>query len=78
MLAQVNDALADVYEAHQSDGRNPSGTDPRAVAGALVSMLAHVAQHRYGFEFWGIRTADIRTTMARHLYWGLTAQKPPA
>lgn len=78
MLAAVNDALADIFEQHQTDGRNPAGVDPRAAAGTLVSMLAHVAQHRYGFEFWGIRTADVRISMARQLYWGLTGQKPPA
>ncbi len=78
LLNAVNEALADVYEAHQSDGRVPADIDPRAAAGSLVSMLAHVAQHRYGFEFWGIRTADLRTSMARQLYWGLTGQKPPS
>lgn len=77
MLAAVNEALADVVEAHRSEGRLPPDTDPRAAAGTLVSMLAHVAQHRYGFEFWGIRTGDLRVTMARHVYWGLTGQKPP-
>jgi len=78
MLAAVNEALADVFESHQHDGRLPAELEPRAAAGSLVSMLAHVAQHRYGFEFWGIRTADVRTAMARQLYWGLTGQKPPA
>jgi AcrR family transcriptional regulator len=78
LLAAVNDALADVAEAHQLEGRVPADVDARAVAGALVSMLAHVAQHRYGFEFWGIRTGDLRVTMARQLYWGVTGQKPPA
>jgi hypothetical protein len=41
-------------------------------------MLAHVAAHRYGLEFWGIRTNDVRTAMARILYWSITAQKPPS
>ena len=77
MLSTLNDALADVFRVAQEDGRQPSGLDPRAEAGALVSMLAHVAQHRYGFEFWGIRTGDAREAMARHLYWGVTGQKPP-
>ena len=49
-----------------------------ATAGVLVSMLAHVAAHQYGFEFWGIRTADARIAMARQLYWGVTGQKPPS
>ena len=54
----------------------PTST-PRATAGALVSMLAHVAAHRYGFEFWGIRTADLRRSMARTIFWSVTGQKPP-
>ena len=45
---------------------------------SLVAMLAHVAAHRYGFEFWGIKTADVREAMARKVYWGITGQKPPA
>jgi hypothetical protein len=43
----------------------------------LVSMLVHVAAHRYGFEFWGVRTADLRTSMARIVYWSISGQKPP-
>jgi hypothetical protein len=39
-------------------------------------MLAHVAQHRYGFEFWGIRTDDIRKSLARILYTSVTGKKP--
>jgi AcrR family transcriptional regulator len=78
LLAALTDALADVARQFQERGGQPSGVDPRATAGALVAMLAHVAAHRYGFEFWGIRTADLRVSMARNLYWGLTGQRPPA
>jgi AcrR family transcriptional regulator len=77
LLASVTDALADVFEAQQLEGRHPPGVDARATTGALVTMLASVAAYRYGFEFWGIRTADTRTAMARQLYWGVTGQKPP-
>jgi hypothetical protein len=62
----------------QEEGRLPAGLDARAVAGTVVAMLAHVAQHQYGFEFWGIRTADLRATMARQVYWAITGQKPPS
>jgi AcrR family transcriptional regulator len=78
LLAALNDALAKVVRTFQDDGRQPVEIDPRATAGSVVAMLAHVAQHRYGFEFWGIRTADLRTTMARQVYWAITGQKPPA
>ena len=37
---------------------SPAGADPMAVAGTLVAMFASVSAHRYGFEFWGIRTAQ--------------------
>jgi hypothetical protein len=40
-------------------------------------MLAHVAAHRYGFEFYGIRTADLEDSMAHILYTTATGQKPP-
>jgi hypothetical protein len=44
-------------------------------AGVLVSMLAHVAAHRYGFEFWGIRTTAIRDSSARLLHAGVTGKR---
>lgn len=39
-------------------------------------MLAHVAAHRSGFEFWGVRSADLRTVMARIIFWSITGAKP--
>ena len=75
-LAELTEALAEVFHRFQEEGRLPADLEPRASAGALVSMLAHVAAHRYGFEFWGIRTKDLRASMARSLYWGITGQKP--
>jgi AcrR family transcriptional regulator len=78
MLVGVTDAMQDVFRQVQREGKHPASLDPRAVAGALVAMLANVASHQYGFEFWGIRTSDTREAMARQVYWGLTGQKPPA
>src|SRR5581483_3129266 len=69
LLHEVTVALAEVAAYFQAEGRLPKGLDPTATAGTLVSMLAHVAAHRDGFEFWGIRTRDLRTSMARQLYW---------
>ena len=34
--------------------------------------------HRFGFEFWGVRTSDLRTSMARVVFWAVTGQRPPA
>lgn len=52
----------------------PAGGDPMAVAATLVSMLAHVASHRYGYEFWGIRTDSMSDVEARLVYWGVTGR----
>jgi hypothetical protein len=45
-----------------------------AVAGTLISMLAHVAAHQYGFEFWGIRTTAMIDSQARILHWAVTGR----
>jgi len=77
LLNGITRALADVTRTSQVAGRVPKGIDPMATAGILVSMLAHVAAHQYGFEFWGIRTADVRASMARQVSWGVTGVVPP-
>ena len=48
-----------------------------AVAGTLVAMFASVSAHRYGFEFWGIRTRNLIDTQARTLHWAVTGRPPP-
>ena len=48
-----------------------------AVAATVISMLAHVAAHRYGFEFWGIRTTAMVDSQARVLHWAVTGGPPP-
>jgi AcrR family transcriptional regulator len=78
LLNGLTNALAEVIEAATKAGRHPADLDPMATAGVLVSMLAHVAAHRYGFEFWGIRTDDLQRSMARILYTTVTGQKPPS
>lgn len=75
-LNDITRGLAEVTRRAQAAGRVPKGIDPMAAAGVLVSMLAHVAAHQYGFEFWGIRTADVRASMARHVAWGVTGILP--
>ncbi len=71
LLSQVTDALRDaVVKA------NGHGVEPRAQAAAVVSLLAHVAEHRYGFEFWGIRLDDMRRSTARLVAWGITGAEP--
>jgi AcrR family transcriptional regulator len=57
--------------------RSPAGADPMAVAATIISMLAHVAAHRYGYEFWGIRTTSMIDSQARTLHWAVTGRSIP-
>jgi AcrR family transcriptional regulator len=77
MLNELYNALVDAVGDMKAIGRHPPEVEPSAAAGVLVAMLAHVAAHRYGFEFWGIRTGDLRTAMARIIFWSVSGQKPP-
>ena len=56
---------------------SPAGADPMAVAGTLVAMFASVSAHRYGFEFWGIRTGHLIDSQARMLHWAVTGRAAP-
>jgi len=76
-LNEVTRALADVVEQYRKAGRVPADVEPMATAGSLVAMLAHTAAHRYGFEFWGIRTDDLEVSLSRIVYWTATGQKQP-
>lgn len=78
LLNDMNNALAEAIGEMQAGGKLPTDVDPLATAGVLVAMLVHVSAHRYGFEFWGVRTADLRTAMARIVFWSISGQKPPA
>ena len=63
-LNAVTVTLARVIANQSPTSGSPAGGDPMAAAGTLIAMLAQVAGHRYGFEFWGIRTADARPPRA--------------
>jgi AcrR family transcriptional regulator len=75
LLNAITVGLRDVVEDFRTAGGHPKDTEPMAQAATLVSMLAHVAQHSYGFEFWGIRMADMRMSLARILYAGVTGKR---
>jgi AcrR family transcriptional regulator len=75
LLNEVTESLRRVIEEHQRARRNKS-VDAMAQAAALVSMMAHVAAHRYGFEFWGIKTDDMRRATAGLVYTGVTGRNP--
>ena len=74
-LNELTVALRDVVDEFKRNGRHPKDLDPMGQAAVLVSMLAHVAAHRYGFEFWGIRTSAIRDSSARLLHAGVTGKR---
>lgn len=77
LLNRFTTELAAVIAATQQAGRQRPELDPMATASVLVSMLAHVAAHRYGFEFYGIRTAELETSMAHIVFTTVTGAKPP-
>ncbi len=77
MLNALTVELSTVAAALQPARRGSLAPDPMATAGVLVAMLAHVAAHQYGFEFWGIRTADFRRSMADIIYTTLTGKSAP-
>ncbi|MCU1375137.1 MAG: TetR family transcriptional regulator [Actinomycetia bacterium] len=77
MLNSVTVALSEAIKVAQPKPKGDEPLDPMATAGVLVAMLANVASHRYGFEFWGIRTDEARRSMAHLIYWSVTGQRPP-
>jgi AcrR family transcriptional regulator len=77
-LNAVTVTLAHVIATNAEGSGSPAGADPMAAAGTLIAMLAQVAGHRYGFEFWGIRTASLVDSQARLLHWSVTGRAAPA
>jgi AcrR family transcriptional regulator len=77
-LAQVISQCSPAHSGPPGSGTSsPAGSEPMAVAGALVAMFASVSASRYGFEFWGIRTRDLIDTQARILHWSVTGRPGP-
>lgn len=64
LLSGASDALQGVIVAAMNAGRLATSTDPRALSGVLVSMLAHVAAHRRGLVAVGAGAEDLRDAMA--------------
>jgi AcrR family transcriptional regulator len=77
VLNAVTVSLARVIATQADQSGLPAGVDPMATAGTLIAMLAQVAGHRYGFEFWGIRTASLVDSQARLLHWSVTGRPAP-
>jgi AcrR family transcriptional regulator len=71
-------ACPSTREAAVPSTASPAGSDPMAVAGTIVAMFASVSAHRYGFEYWGIRTPHLIDTQARLLHWAVTGREAHA
>jgi hypothetical protein len=39
--------------------------------------MANVTTHRFTYEFWGIRTAELRASMADIIYTSITGKAAP-
>ena len=65
MLNPVTVALEEAIAAAQ----RPGISDARASAAVLVSMVAHVAEHRRGLEAWGVRASSAVHSMAELIAW---------
>ena len=76
LLDAVATELATVIEGFQADGRLP-GVDARANAGVVVTLLANVAADQGGADAWALPAGQVRASLARQAYWGVTGQKPP-
>jgi AcrR family transcriptional regulator len=77
MLNAVTRALAGVIEDARAAAGGSGRGEAMALAGVLVSMLAHVAAHQRGFEDWHIPVEDVRRAMTDVLYWGITGPPVP-
>lgn len=75
-LAATAEALRNAVAEMREVGRHADTVDPAAMSGVLVSMLVNVAAHRRGLEEWGVDVDDLRSAMARIIFWAVSGQKP--
>ncbi len=76
-LNEITKAIQGAIVAGQRDGSVDPEADSMALAGVIVSMLVHVAAHRYGFEFWGVRTSALVDAITRILFGTVTGERVP-
>jgi AcrR family transcriptional regulator len=77
-LSGISEVLDETIAGFQREGKVPADVDSTATAYMLVSMLAHAAAHRYGMEFFGVRTARQVDAMTRILFITVTGRRMPA
>ena len=73
LLSGAHEAFREVIADGVARGRLPASVVPRALAGVLVSMLAHVAAHRRGLGGEADVGDDLRDAMARILAQSVAA-----
>jgi AcrR family transcriptional regulator len=73
ILNGMTKALAEEIRSVQGE----PDVDPMAMAGALIGLLPQMAGHQGGFEAWDIPFTDVRESMIRLIYWGVTGPKIP-
>jgi AcrR family transcriptional regulator len=73
LLQPVTVALVDAIRDHHL-----TSPDASARAAVLVSMLAHVAEHRRGLETWGVKTSTAAQSMAEIVATTVTGRLVPA
>lgn len=78
LLHEFTVALAKVIADEHTSIPQVDPLDPMATASVLVSMLAHVAAHRDGFEPYGMDTSQLRASMAHIVWTTVTGQSVPA
>lgn len=64
-LNRLFKAVVAVIESSQHRGLIDPYVDASATAGALVSMVVHVAAHREAFEEWGVADEGLRQSISR-------------
>jgi AcrR family transcriptional regulator len=74
ILNGMTKALAAQIDTVQGDAAE---VDSMAMAGTLIGMLPQMAGHQMGFEAWDISFAEVRESMIRLIYWGVTGPKVP-
>jgi AcrR family transcriptional regulator len=76
LLSDLAVALSEVI-AQTRSGAKVSSSRRMATGGVLVAMMANVTTHRFTYEFWGIRTAELRASMADIIFTSITGKAAP-
>lgn len=76
VLNSVNNSLTESIKDLQAKGKVDKDTNPAAMAGSLVAMLASVAGHQKGFQTWGVKQSELKPSLALLVHLGVTGKKP--